>query len=233
MKYAVVTFPGSNCDWDTYYAVKDVMKEEVDMLWHGDNELGKYDCIILPGGFSYGDYLRAGAIAKFSPLMKEIINYANAGGLIIGICNGFQILLETNLLPGAMLQNKNVHFICKQVYVKLNNSNTPFTNAINKNDVLNIPIAHMDGNYYCDIKTYKELEENGQILFKYSDSNGNISDNANPNGSLANIAGICNAKKNVFGLMPHPERAVEKILGSEDGKKIFLSIRNHILQSKN
>jgi len=233
LKYAVVTFPGSNCDWDTYYAVKDVMKEEVDMLWHGDNELGKYDCIILPGGFSYGDYLRAGAIAKFSPLMKEIINYANAGGLIIGICNGFQILLETNLLPGAMLQNKNVHFICKQVYVKLNNSNTPFTNAINKNDVLNIPIAHMDGNYYCDIKTYKELEENGQILFKYSDSNGNISDNANPNGSLANIAGICNAKKNVFGLMPHPERAVEKILGSEDGKKIFLSIRNHILQSKN
>ncbi len=227
MKYGVVIFPGSNCDLDSYHAVRDVMNADAEMIWHNDKKLGQFDCIILPGGFSYGDYLRAGSIAQFSPIMKEIIAYANNGGLVLGICNGFQILLEANLLPGAMVQNRDVHFICKQVFIKSTNSKTPFTNKLAQDEVLKIPIAHMDGNYYCDEATYKSLAENDQIIFKYSDAAGNVTDNANVNGSKANIAGISNAKKNVFGLMPHPERAVQGILGSEDGRKIFASIQAH------
>lgn len=228
MKYGVVVFPGSNCDRDSYFAAK-LMGAEAEMIWHDDHHVGQYDCIILPGGFSYGDYLRAGSIARFSPIMKEIIKYANSGGLVLGICNGFQILLEANLLPGAMLQNKGVHFVCKHVFIKSTNSKTPFTNKLNNGKVLNIPIAHMDGNYFCDDATYRTLENNGQIVFQYCDSNGNVTEKVNPNGSRGNIAGICNAEKNVFGMMPHPERAVEEILGSGDGKLIFDSIKATIL----
>ncbi len=227
MKYGIVVFPGSNCDQDSYHGVTSVMGAEAEMIWHEDDKLGKYDCIILPGGFSYGDYLRAGSIARYAPVMKEVIAFANDGGLVLGICNGFQVLLESNLLPGAMLQNKHVHFICKTVYIKAHHSNTPYTNALKEGELLKIPIAHMDGNYYCDDSTYQRLKENDQILFTYCDQKGNSTEEANPNGSLGNIAGICNEKRNVLGLMPHPERALESMLGSEDGKKIFESINSH------
>jgi len=225
MKYGVVLFPGSNCDQDSYYAVDEVMGQEVDYIWHGDKkQLNQYDCIILPGGFSYGDYLRVGAIARFSTIIEEVIAFANRGGFVIGICNGFQILLEANLLPGVMLQNQSIHFVCKQLFIKTINSDTPFTNQLKQNDILNIPIAHMDGNYYCADETYKKLWDNNQVIFQYCSSTGMVDDSSNPNGSKKNIAGICNVKKNVFGLMPHPERAMEKIIGSVDGKKIFKSI---------
>ncbi len=228
MKYGIVLFPGSNCDRDSYHAVKNVMGEDAHMIWYEETHIDSYDCIILPGGFSYGDYLRAGAIAKFSPVMKQIIDFAKDGGLLIGICNGFQILLETGLLPGAMLQNRSVHFICKQVYIKCENNNTPFTNQIKKNEILQIPIAHMEGNYYCDDSSYRALEEKNQVIFRYCDQQGNVSDDSNPNGARGNIAGICNEQKNIFGMMPHPERAMEKILGSMDGKKIFQSIQSAV-----
>ncbi len=227
MKYGIVIFPGSNCDQDSFYGVSSVMGAEAEMIWHEDHHLGHYDCIILPGGFSYGDYLRAGSIARYSPIMQEVIAFANDGGLVLGICNGFQVLLEAKLLPGAMLQNQHVHFICKSVYIKTHHSNTPYTNALKEGDVLKIPIAHMEGNYYCDDNTYQRLKDSGQILFSYCDAQGNSTDEANPNGSLGNIAGICNEKKNVLGLMPHPERALESMLGSEDGKRIFESIHSH------
>ncbi|GMT50280.1 MAG: phosphoribosylformylglycinamidine synthase subunit PurQ [bacterium] len=227
MKYGIVVFPGSNCDQDSFYGVTSVMGAEAELIWHEDHKVGQYDCIILPGGFSYGDYLRAGSIARYAPVMKEVIAFANDGGLVLGICNGFQVLLESNLLPGAMLQNQHVHFLCKSVYMKTHHSNTPYTNAIKKGELLKIPIAHMDGNYYCDDSTYQRLKGNSQILFTYCDATGNSTEGANPNGSLGNIAGICNEKRNVLGLMPHPERALESMLGSEDGKKIFESINSH------
>lgn len=226
MKFAVVIFPGSNCDRDSYYAVKSVLNEDVDYIWHRETEISGYDCVILPGGFSYGDYLRPGAIAHLSPIMKEVKAFAEKGGLVIGICNGFQVLVESGLLPGALLQNRNTHFICKHIYIKTLENNTPFTNKLDKNEVLNVPIAHMDGNYYCSEDQLKELEDNGQIIFQYSDIQGNVSDEMNPNGSVNNIAGISNKNKNVLGMMPHPERALESILGSEDGKKIFESIQS-------
>ncbi len=215
LRFGVVVFPGSNCDHDCFYVLSNVLKQDVKYIWHKEIEVRDVDCIVLPGGFSYGDYLRTGAIARFSPIMQGIINFANKGGLVIGICNGFQILLEAGLLPGAMLCNKNVHFICKHVYVKLLNKNTPFTNLYKKDEVLKIPIAHNEGNYYIDEKGLETLKENNQIVFQYCD---------NPNGAVDNIAGIVNKEGNVLGMMPHPERCSEKELDSQDGLFIFKSI---------
>ncbi|MCK5594760.1 phosphoribosylformylglycinamidine synthase subunit PurQ [bacterium] len=215
MRFGVVVFPGSNCDHDCFYVLNNVLKQDVKYIWHKEIEVRDVDCIVLPGGFSYGDYLRTGAIARFSPIMQGVIDFANKGGLVIGICNGFQILLEAGLLPGAMLRNKNVHFICKHVHIKLLNKNTPFTNLYKKDEVLKIPIAHNEGNYYIDEKGLKTLKENNQIVFQYC---------ANPNGAADNIAGIINKEGNVLGMMPHPERSSEKELGSQDGLFIFKSI---------
>jgi phosphoribosylformylglycinamidine synthase I len=224
MKFGVIIFPGSNCDYDAYMVVKDVIKRDVEFLWHQDTSLANCDCVILPGGFSYGDYLRTGAIARFSSIMKKVIDFARDGGLVVGICNGFQILLETGLLPGAMLRNTSLRFICKFVHIEVENQNTPFTSLCLKDQVLKIPIAHTDGNYFISDEGLERLKQNQQIVFRYCDENGKITPEANPNGSLYNIAGICNERRNVLGMMPHPERASEKILGSEDGKYIFRSI---------
>jgi phosphoribosylformylglycinamidine synthase len=224
MKFGVIIFPGSNCDYDAYMVVKDVIKRDVEFLWHQDSSLSNCDCVILPGGFSYGDYLRTGAIARFSSIMKKVVDFARDGGLVVGICNGFQILLETGLLPGAMLRNTSLRFICKFVHIEVENQNTPFTKLCRKNRVLKIPIAHTDGNYFISDEGLKRLKQNQQIVFRYCDENGKITREANPNGSLYNIAGICNERGNVLGMMPHPERASEKILGSEDGKYIFRCI---------
>ena len=224
MKFGVIIFPGSNCDYDAYMVIKDVIKRDVDFLWHQDTSLSNCDCVILPGGFSYGDYLRTGAIARFSSIMKKVMDFAQNGGLVVGICNGFQILLEVGLLPGAMLRNTSLRFICKFVHIEVENENTPFTNLCHKDQVLKIPIAHTDGNYFISEDGLKKLKQNQQIVFRYCDQYGKITPEANPNGSLYNIAGICNEKRNVLGMMPHPERASEKILGAEEGKYIFQSI---------
>lgn len=224
MKFGVVVFPGSNCDQDCFYVVKDVLKQPVKYIWHKDTELDNFDCIILPGGFSYGDYLRTGAVARFSPVMDSVIDFAKRGGIVIGICNGFQILLESGLLPGAMLRNTNLHFICKYVYIKTENIKTPFTNLCKKNQILKIPIAHNEGNYYIDDDGLKSLEKNGQIVFRYCSPDGYFNKESNPNGALANIAGIINREGNVLGMMPHPERSSEAELGSEDGFLILRSI---------
>jgi phosphoribosylformylglycinamidine synthase len=226
MKFGVVVFPGSNCDYDAYMVAKSVVYQDVEFLWHQDTSLHNCGCIILPGGFSYGDYLRTGAIARFSPIMKTVIDFAKEGGLVAGICNGFQILLESGLLPGAMLRNSSLRFICKFVRIRVENTNTPFTNLCNQGQVLRIPIAHTDGNYFIPEDGLKKLEDNQQIVFRYCDQNGNVVTPANPNGSLDNIAGICNQTKTILGMMPHPERASEIILGSEDGKYVFQSIVN-------
>lgn len=224
MRFGVVVFPGSNCDQDCFYVVNDVLKQPVRYIWHKDTKLDNFDCIILPGGFSYGDYLRTGAIARFSPIMNPIIDFAQKGGIVIGICNGFQILLESGLLPGAMLRNTTLHFICKYVYIKTENTKTPFTNLCKKNQILKIPIAHNEGNYYTDEAGLKNLEKNRQIAFHYCSADGEVNKEHNPNGALANIAGIINKQGNVLGMMPHPERSSEKELGSEDGLLIFKSI---------
>jgi phosphoribosylformylglycinamidine synthase I len=224
MKFGVVTFPGSNCDYDSYMVVKDQLKNDVEFIWHKDSDISGYDCIILPGGFSYGDYLRTGAIARYSPVMGSVIDYANNGGLVIGICNGFQILLESGLLPGAMLRNRSLQFICKHVYLRCDNNETPFSTRLSVGDVLKIPIAHTDGNYYWYEGDVHELERNRQVVFRYCTATGEVTDKANPNGSVNNIAGICNKTRNVFGMMPHPERASEALLGSADGLAIFQSI---------
>jgi phosphoribosylformylglycinamidine synthase len=204
--------------------IKDILSQPVEYIWHKDTRLNGFDCIILPGGFSYGDYLRTGAIARFSPIMKQVSHFAKRGGLIIGICNGFQILLEAGLLPGAMLRNKKLHFICKYVYVKTENNKTPFTNLCSRNQILKIPIAHNEGNYYIDKDGLENLEKQRQIIFRYCSQGGNINKEFNPNGALANIAGIINKEGNVLGMMPHPERSSEEILGSENGFLIFKSI---------
>lgn len=230
MRFGVVVFPGSNCDHDCYRVVKEVLKEPVDFIWHKDSDLIGYDCIILPGGFSYGDYLRTGAIARFSPVMKAITEFAENGGLIIGICNGFQILLESGLLPGAILRNRGLKFICKFVSLKTENIKTPFTSRFNKEQVIRLPIAHNEGCYYADQETLQILKENHQIMFRYCSNSGVMSEEDNPNGSLENIAGICNREGNVLGMMPHPERASEKILGSSNGRIIFESIRDFVRQ---
>jgi phosphoribosylformylglycinamidine synthase len=224
MKFGVVVFPGSNCDQDCFYVVKDVLKQPVRYIWHKDKKLNNFDCIIIPGGFSYGDYLRTGAIARFSPIMERISEFAGKGKVVIGICNGFQILLEAGLLPGAMLRNKNLHFICKYVYVKTENNKTPFTSLCQKNQILKIPIAHNEGNYYIDEEGLRELNRNGQIVFRYCSKEGETTNEFNPNGAIENIAGIVNKKGNILGMMPHPERSSESELLSSDGLLIFKSI---------
>lgn len=225
MKVGVVTFPGSNCDYDSYAAIKHVLKEDVEFLWHKSNDLAGSDLVILPGGFSFGDYLRAGAIATFSPIMKKVISFARNGGFVIGICNGFQVLTECGLLPGALMRNRRLRFSCKYVYLRVENDQTPFTRACSKNEIMKIPIAHNEGNFYHYEDEIKKLVDGGQVAFRYSDRNGNLTDDSNPNGSIDNIAGITNVEGNVLGMMPHPERAVEGILGSSDGIKLFESVR--------
>jgi len=224
MKFGVVQFPGSNCDFDAYHALRHVMKRPTVMLWHKDHDLQGVDCVVLPGGFAYGDYLRAGAIARFSPLMQEVQAFARAGGRVLGICNGFQVLLELGLLPGAMLRNKNLKFLCQHVHIRVEDARTDFTRAAKKGQVLRIPIAHFDGNYYAPPRVLKDIERSGQVVFRYCDPGGAVTAEANVNGSLAGIAGIRNKAGNVLGLMPHPERASEAILGSEDGRTIFESL---------
>lgn len=228
MKFAVVVFPGSNCDHDAYSAIKKNLGEDAQFLWHKDTEIPKdIDCIILPGGFSYGDYLRSGAIAQFSPVMNEVKKFADKGGYVMGICNGFQVLTETGLLPGALLRNKNLSFICKDVHLKIINKESPFTSGIKDKEVLRIPIAHGEGNYFAEQKVIDELENENRIIFKYSDEEGNITTEVNPNGSINNIAGIVNKKGNVLGMMPHPERYSDAILGNDDGLLVFKSLRNY------
>lgn len=224
MKFGVVVFPGSNCDHDAYHAIGHVLQKPVEFIWHQSEELHGCDAIILPGGFSYGDYLRTGAIARFSPVMNSVEKFANGGGLVLGICNGFQILLEAGLLPGAMMRNAGLRFVCRHVHIRVEETNTPFTRAAEKSQVLTIPIAHSDGNYTCDEKTLKDLEKHHQVLFRYTTAGGKDDSAGNPNGSTANIAGICNRGRNVAGLMPHPERAVEQVLDSNDGLVIFRSM---------
>ncbi|KEQ23865.1 MULTISPECIES: phosphoribosylformylglycinamidine synthase subunit PurQ [Paenibacillus] len=217
MNFAVLVFPGSNCDIDCYKAVEDTIGQPVDYVWHTETDLSKYDCILIPGGFSYGDYLRCGAIARFAPVMSALVKAAEEGKYILGICNGFQILLESGLLPGGMLRNRSLKFRCHAAMLQVENTNTPFTSDYAKGELINIPIAHGEGNYYCDEATLAELKANNQIVFRYEAGN-------NPNGSVDDIAGICNRAGNVLGMMPHPERAVHELLGSADGRKMFTSI---------
>jgi phosphoribosylformylglycinamidine synthase I len=224
MKFGVVVFPGSNCDEDMVYVLKNIMKQETVKLWHKNTDLEGCTHIVLPGGFSYGDYLRSGAIAKFSPIMQNVMAHAEKGGFVFGVCNGFQILCESGLLPGALLHNDNRKFICKNIYIKPENNKSKITSKIPSGKALKVPIAHGEGKYFADVETLKKLNENGQILFRYCDETGNISDASNPNGALENIAGICNASRNVFGMMPHPERASDKELFNEDGRFLFESI---------
>ena len=224
MKFGVVVFPGSNCDDDAHHAIGKVLGQPAEFIWHKSEQVQNFDAIILPGGFAYGDYLRTGAIARFSPVMRAVERFARRGGLVLGVCNGFQILLEAGLLPGAMLRNSGLRFICRHVYVRVENTETPFTCAAKPGQVLKMPIAHSDGQYFCDEATLAELERNHQIVFRYTTPEGREEPAANPNGSLANIAGICNCERNVAGLMPHPERAVEESLGSKDGLVIFRSM---------
>jgi len=228
-KFGIIIFPGTWSDKDCYYAINNILQHEARYIWHKETNIDDLDCLVLPGGFSYGDYLRPGAIARFSPVMKEIINFAKKGKPIIGICNGFQILCEAKLLPGILLPNDVLEFRCTTTYLKVQNSNSIFTNECNENDILNIPISHGEGNYFANEDTIKDLEENKRILFKYSSVSGNITKSANPNGSANNIAGIINKKGNILGMMPHPERSCEKSLGSEDGNLIFKSIMNNII----
>jgi phosphoribosylformylglycinamidine synthase len=224
MKFGVVVFPGSNCDHDAYYALGQVLHQPVEFLWHQSEQLSGFDAILLPGGFSYGDYLRSGAIARFSPVMRAVEKFALGGGLVLGICNGFQILCEAGLLPGALVRNAGLRFICRPVHIRVETTDTPFTATARRGQVLEMAIAHADGNYFCDAATLAELERKQQIVFRYTTSEGREDGAANPNGSLANIAGICSRERNVVGLMPHPDRAVETALGSSDGLVIFHSL---------
>jgi len=224
VKFGVVVFPGSNCDADAYHAFKDALGQPTTYLWHKDHDLQGVDCVVLPGGFSYGDYLRSGAIARFSPLMQEVREFADKGGLVLGICNGFQVLLELNLLPGAMLRNKKLKFLCQYVTIRIENDQTRFTHKAKKGRILHIPIAHFDGNWYAPPETVQEIEEGGQVVFRYCEPAGTLTEDANVNGSLHSIAGLINKRGNVMGMMPHPERAVEAILGSEDGLIVLQSM---------
>lgn len=233
MKFGVIQFPGSTCDYDCFYALRDVLKVQVDFVWHRETNLESYNGIILPGGFSYGDYLRVGAIARFSPIMKAVKKYSEDGGLVLGICNGFQILLEADLLPGVLIKNNCLHFLCRYLYLKVENNSTPYTHLCEKEQVLKIPIAHREGNYYVDKNTLRELIKNNQIVLRYCDAKGEITPEANPNGSIYNIAAVCNKGGNVLGMMPHPERCVEDCLGSSDGKYIFNSILDFIKKKLN
>jgi len=224
MRFGVVIFPGSNCDTDAWHAIHDQMGAPVDYVWHQETDLSGYDCVILPGGFSYGDYLRTGAIARFSPVMNAVTEFAGKGGLVIGICNGFQILLEAGLLPGAMMRNIGQTFVCKYVNIRVETTDTPYTRAMQKGAVLRIPIAHGEGNYYADAEALAELKRNDQIVFRYCTPDGGITPEANPNGSLENVAGICNRQRNVMGMMPHPERCSDPLLGSADGRLVWESL---------
>jgi len=224
LKVGVVVFPGSNCDHDAYYAFKTLLGQEVVFLWHKDRDLKGCNAIILPGGFSYGDYLRCGAIARFSPVMNEVIPFARDGGMVIGICNGFQVLVEAGLLPGVLLRNSSLRFVCRYVRLRVENSSTRFTNRCVEGEILRIPVAHGDGNYLTDPETLRQLEEKKQVLFRYCDADGELTEESNPNGSLANIAGIMNESGNIMGMMPHPERACDPLLGHTDGRKILESV---------
>ncbi len=224
MKFGVVIFPGSNCDHDAIYTLEKILDQEVVELWHKSEDLQKVDAIVLPGGFSYGDYLRSGAIARFSPIMKKVIEFAKKGGIVIGICNGFQILCEAGLLPGALLHNANQKFICKNIHILPDNNDSSINSTLNKNKALKIPIAHAEGRYFASEPDLSKMRRDGQILFRYCNQDGNVSEEDNPNGSVENIAGVCNESKNVFGMMPHPERAADDELGNTDGRLIFESI---------
>jgi phosphoribosylformylglycinamidine synthase I len=226
MKFGVVIFPGSNCDHDCYYAMQAVVGKPAAFIWHQETSVKGFDAVILPGGFAYGDYLRTGALAKFSPVMQAVKDFADKGGLVIGICNGFQILAEAGLLPGALLKNIGRRYICRFLHLSTETTNTPFTNVLEKGQLLHIPIGHGDGNYFADPDTLKRIEDNDQVVFRYVDAKGQATPEANPNGSIHNIAGIINAGRNVLGMMPHPDRSSESVLGSTDGKLIFESMVN-------
>jgi phosphoribosylformylglycinamidine synthase len=223
MKFAVIVFPGSNCDEDAYHAAGSVLGQSAEYVWHKDTDLKGADVVVLPGGFAHGDYLRTGAMARFSPIMREVRAFAERGGPVLGICNGFQVLLEAGLLPGAMLRNRGLKFLCQQVHVRVEQTDTPFTSACRTGQVLEIPIAHGEGNYFAEPDVIARLEAKRQVIFRYTDASGEASEAANPNGSIAAIAGLCNERRNVVGLMPHPERACESMLGSADGLLIFQS----------
>ena len=224
MKFGVIVFPGSNCDHDAYHVISKHVGQPVDFIWHRDTDLSSYDAVIIPGGFSYGDYLRAGALARFSPVMNSVKEFAAKGNLVLGICNGFQILCEAGLLPGALIRNRELHFVCAHVNVRVESTRTPFTHELKPGSLLSLPIAHAEGNYVCDDQTLAELQRDDRIIFRYCDAQGQITDEANSNGSRDNIAGICNRERNVLGLMPHPERACEDLLGSSDGREVFRSL---------
>lgn len=224
MKFGVCVFPGSNCDYDTYYVLKEVLAQDVEFIYYNEKDIDRFDCVVLPGGFSFGDYLRPGALASKSHLAEALIEFAADGKFLLGICNGFQILTELHLLPGALLPNENMRFVCKDVYLRVENASTPFTRKLEEGDVLRIPIAHHDGRYYVPDEELRLLEERGQILFRYSDPSGEVNGKDNPNGSVSNIAGVMNKEGNVFGMMPHPERASEDILGSHDGLMLWYSL---------
>lgn len=228
MHFSIIVYPGTNCDHDCQHVLSDVFNQETQFVWYQEKDLPKTDCIVLPGGFSYGDYLRTGAIARFSPIMEKIMKFAEDGGMVLGICNGFQILLEAGMLPGAMLRNSHLRFVCKDVQLRTENAETLFTNELENGQVITLPIAHNEGNYFASKEVLKELEKNKQIVFRYCSPTGEITEKANPNGSLSNIAGIVNRKGNVFGLMPHPERCAEKVLGNQDGRYIFESMINYL-----
>src|SRR6056297_1529029 len=229
MKFGVVVFPGSNCDHDTFYTLRNILEQEVVELWHKSSDIQDVDAIVLPGGFSYGDYLRSGSIARYSPIMEEVIKFANNGGVVVGICNGFQILCESGLLPGALLHNNNQKFICKNIHILPDNNDNILTKDLDKQTPVKMPIAHGEGKYYAKNSTLQDMRMNGQILFRYANQYAEITKNANPNGSLENIAGVCNENKNVFGVMPHPERAADEMLGNTDGKLILESLINNML----
>lgn len=231
MRVNVITFPGSNCDHDAHEAFLE-RGHDSQLVWHKDSELQNPDLVVLPGGFSYGDYLRCGALARFSPIVQEVVQFAAGGGLVLGICNGFQILTECGLLPGALMINSGLEFICSHQYLRVENSSTPFTGTIPAGKVLDIPIAHKEGNFFIDEEGLLELESNAQVIFRYSDSAGNISPEANPNGSLANIAGICNKERNVLGMMPHPERAATQRIDNHDGREIFAALENYFVSGR-
>lgn len=224
MKFGIVILPGSNCDHDTMHVTRDVLGAEAEFLWHKETDLKGSDCVIIPGGFAYGDYLRAGALAKFAPIMEPIRKHAAAGGLVFGICNGFQVLAEVGLLPGAFMRNQHLRFLSRDVHLRTEETNTPFTSELVEGQILKVPIAHGEGNYFADEETLDELEDNGQVIFRYCDVEGRLTSDANPNGSARSIAGICNRGRNVLGMMPHPERASEKLLGNADGLALFKSI---------
>ncbi|MEM6338205.1 MAG: phosphoribosylformylglycinamidine synthase subunit PurQ [Bacteroidota bacterium] len=223
-RFGIVVFPGSNCDHDAYHAAKHVFEQDAQFIWHKETSLGDVDVVMLPGGFSYGDYLRSGAIARFSPVMQAVKAFAESGGLVIGVCNGFQVLCESGLLPGALTRNASLRFVCKPVHLRVETTDTPFTSAMQPGDIVTIPVAHGDGNYTCDDETLARLEANGQIVFRYVDEDGSATLEANPNGSRNNIAGLINERGNVLGMMPHPERHVESLLGHTDGGLVFRSI---------